>query len=170
MAGFFVYHPNGIEIPSPTRYLIGDLATNTAGLFRGDLVVTPAAIVHAAAAAGATVVGVCEAFFDVNGYPLLFAPVTLDGTTGEYALVQNDPYLQMRATSHASFQPADIGSTADHVHAAGSTVTGVSGQTLADITNAQFVIIDVVRYPNVDLTTATGVRPVVVKFNEHLYL
>jgi hypothetical protein len=148
-------------------------ASNTPGIFKGDLVKIEADghIAAAAAATGLPVIGVAVAFFDSTGSPL--AAGYLAASTAGYVDVIVDPYVvyvvQEDGAGTSLFDDeSGIGATADHVAGTGSTTTGLSGHTLnSDDTNAQLQVLGL--YGDVNNAWADTYTDIEVLINEHHY-
>lgn len=144
---------------SPNRYVL----TAGATVFKGDVLkVVAAGTVEAAAAAdGLIVVGVSAEY--------KVAPAS--GIT--HVLVYDDPYIifGVQANLHsAAVAQTDVFATANHVVAAGSALTGLSGHQFNTSnlgTTGQLKIIGKIDAPDNDF----GVHYVelAVIFNQHLY-
>jgi hypothetical protein len=170
------FHPRkGINaVPKPRRYEVA--SSYGTALFPGDVVtLVTAGTVEACTAGGAPLIlGVIAHVSYVSNNKRIYgqyipattvyAPTTRGSANASYAYVWDDPSIEYIASvsSHADTDTAAevyaaVGSNMDLVATAGSTVYGRSGHTLDGnevAATAQFRIVEIIRDPANDLTSA----------------
>lgn len=146
-------------------------SSNATAIFPGDVIIREADGNVAPAPAGSTqILGVCVGIVpDKDNLSRKHLPASTAGTV----LVCEDPYVILEVQEDAiggALALTAIGTNADHVAGAGSTVTGISGHTLdsSDIvtTSQGFRIIGLVNRPDNEVGTYAKW---LVMINEHAY-
>jgi len=158
-------------------YLIAD--NQSGAIYQGDLVTLKGGyIVKFDATLHTVAVGVfngCNYVDPTSGKPTWsnYYPGSVNITTGQItAEVLDDPNQLFLIQANADVVQADFGKQADIAYAAGSTVNGVSGTTLASSSiaeDATQVLTLVGLNTKPDNTLGANYTQVIVKINCHLY-